>query len=160
MKDNLSTADWIASPTGCARTVWTLSARDTLLCKHLPHSVYEEFAISYLPSCPRQMKWNNRNIKVYACNAPTSQSGPSSHHISALPDHEADWGGGGTLLGGDSSAFFSPLIYILDKQGYNDREGHSFTLNFWIFNCWSMKWQLHRITFYGKKKPLKKSERD
>lgn len=64
------------------------------------------------------MKWNNGNIKVYARDAPASQNGPNSYHISALPDHEAAWE---KLLGNDSSAL-SALIYILHKQGHNDGE--------------------------------------
>lgn len=72
------------------------------------------------------MKWNNGNIKVYACDAPASQNGPSSHHISTLPDHEASW----EKLVGSYSSPFSSLIYILHKQGHNDRVRCSLTLYF------------------------------
>lgn len=120
----------------------------------------EELTIFSLPSrtsCSRQMKWNNGNIKVYACDAPASQNGPSSHHISALPHHEAAWR---KLLGSDSSAL-SPLIYILHKQGHNDREDiHSpCTSEYLIAGAWNDSFR-EQHSSGGKKKVYHDLERD
>lgn len=133
-----------------------------LLCEHYLQGIHFSASIC-LTLCMKNLpsfispaasdKWNGITeiLRTTLAMRPPHKVGPAA--TTFLLFHTMKLIGGektNTLLGSDSSAFFSPLIYILHKQGYNNREGHSFTLNFWIFSCWSMKWQLHRITSYGK----------
>lgn len=146
MKDNLSTADWIASLTGCSYCV-------NIICRgtHFSAGICLALWMKNIPSFtfPAEQaapdKWNGimEIIRSMLATHPLHKSGPSSHHISALPDHKDAWE---KLLSSDPSVL-SSLIYILHKQNHNETERHSLTLYFRIFNCWSMKWQLHRTTF-------------
>lgn len=121
MKDNLSMADWIASLTGCSYCV-NIICRGTHFSTGICLALWTKNTPSFTSPAEQAApdKWNGimEIVRFMLATHPLHKNRPSSHCISALPDHKDAWENAEESLPNSLSA----LIYILHKQSHNERE--------------------------------------